>query len=157
MELLQGYEFEPGQSDWDEIGPGAASVLMDISSDSGQIKIVRARALLALRFFPLAEVKVFIVDLLSMDGQDEMLVRKGLHSLASGFGKSSLDDIAAFLDHKNPGVREAAARAVGKIVSWKSLKLLKQRAKVEENETVLEVVKDQIRNLKQKLKKKSNE
>ena len=157
LELLKGYEYEPGKSDWDEIGPEAASVLMDIASDSGQIKIVRARALLALGFFPQDKVRIFIVDLLSLDEQDEMLVRKGLYALASGFGKDSLGDFALFMGHANDDVREAAARAVGKIVSWKSLKLLKKRVKVEKNERVLEVVKDQIRNLKQKLKKKSNE
>jgi hypothetical protein len=157
LELLKGYEFEPGQSDWDEIGPEAASALMDIASDTDQIKIVRARALAALRFFPQTKVRTFIVDLLSMDEQDEMLLRKGLYALASGFGKDSLDDIALFLGHANADVREAAARAVGKIVSWKSLKLLKKRAKVEKNGMVLEVVKDQIKNLKQKLKKKVDE
>jgi len=157
LKLLKGYEYEPGQSEWDEIGPEAASVLMDIASDPQQVKILRARALLALSYFPLAKVRVFMVELVSMEGQDEMVVRKGLYSLASAFGKNSLDDVAAFLGHENPDVREAAARAVGKIVSWKSLKLLKQRAKVEENAMVLEVVRDLIKNLKQKLKKKTNE
>lgn len=156
LELLQGYEFEPGQSEWDEIGPEAAPVLMDIASDSQQVKILRARALLALKFFPVAKVRAFMVELISMEGQDEMLVRKGLYALASAFGKNSLDDIAPFLGHENPDVREAAARAVGKVLSWKSLKILKARAKVEENEMVLDVLKAQIKNLKQKLKKKSN-
>jgi len=157
LELLQGYELEPGQSEWDEIGPEAAPVLMDIASDSQQVKILRARALLALKFFPVDKVMTFMVDLISMEGQDEMVVRKGLYALASAFGKNSLDHIAPFLGHENPDVREAAARAVGKVLSWKSLKLLKQRAKVEDNAMVLDVLKAQIKSLKQKLKKKSNE
>jgi hypothetical protein len=151
--LLSGYEYEASKADFDAVGPEAPAVLMQVASDAGLVKIIRARALLALRYYPGEKTKAFILGVVSAQGQDEMLVRKGLHALAAGFGKNALDDLAPFLEHENPDVREAAARAVGGIACKKALKLLTRRLAVEKNAMVLTVLKEQIAGLKKKIKK----
>ncbi|MFH1436928.1 MAG: HEAT repeat domain-containing protein [Pseudomonadota bacterium] len=156
LDLLTGYEFTADKQDWDEIGQGARDILMEVFLDTGQKKIVRARAIMALRFFPDEAVKQFLLGILYKEDQDEKFLRKGLYSLSSGFGKEVLEDLATFLSHDNPDVREAAARSMGKIAGKKSLNHLKKRLKAENNEMVKKVIRQMIDSLKSELKKKND-
>ena len=156
LDLLTGYEFVADKQDWDEIGQGAGDILMEVFLDTGQPKIVRARAIMALRFFPDEAVKQFLLGILYKEDQDEKFLRKGLYALSRGFGKEVLGDIQKFLSHGNPDVREAAARSMGKITSRKSLNHLKKRLKVEKNDMVKKVIKQMIDSLKSELKKKND-
>ena len=156
LDLLTGYEFTADKQDWDAIGQGARDILMEVYLDTEQKKIVRARAIMALRYFSDEAVKQFLLGILYKEDQDEKFLRKGLYSLSSGFGKEVLKDLAIFLSHDNPDVREAAARSVGKIATKKSLNHLKKRLKAEKNEMVKMVIRQMIDNLKSKLKKKND-
>jgi hypothetical protein len=153
LELLTGYEHVPGKDDWDQIGQDAEAILIEIVNDSQLLKIIRARAIFALRYFPDETCRKFLLAFVFMDKQDEMFVRKGLYSLSHAFGKGVLGDISLFLGHENPDVREASVRAMGKIVCRKSLKLLKKQLKIEKNEMVREVLKKEIEHLKSLMKK----
>lgn len=153
--LLMGYEYCPTKEDWEQIGPEAGFFLMEIASETGRPKIIRARAVLALRFFPGKETLEFITGLIGDDEQDEMIVRKGLYSLSRGFGKEALNEILGFLDHENPDIREAAVRAAAGVVCKKSLAALKRRLKVEKNEMVRKVLRDKIKDLQARLKKEN--
>lgn len=154
--LLSGYEYEAGQEEWNEVGPDAKLILMEITGDTGQKKIIKARAILALAYFPDNETRQFLLNLVSDEKQDEKFIRKGLYALSSGFGKAVLADLGGFLSHENPDIRDASVRAISKIVCKKSLKLLKKRLKVEKNEMVREVLKKKIKYLKNRLKKKND-
>jgi hypothetical protein len=156
LELLMSYDTEPGKADWDQVGSDAGDILIEIASDAGRPKIVRARAILALSWFPGKKTREFLLGVVFTQDQDEMLVRKGLYALAGAFGESVVGDVGVFLDHENPDIREASARALGKIASKKALKLLRKRLKVEESEMVRAVLKKEITNLKEKLKKKND-
>jgi len=154
LELLMAYDIEPQKVDFDEVSSDAKSILMKVASDTGRPPVVRARAILALGYYPSSETKNFLKATVFTQGQNEMLIRKGIYALARGFGSSVCEDIGSFLFHSNPDIRETAVRALGILGSNKARKMLIRRLKEENNKMVKNAIQEVLKKFKNQSVKK---
>ena len=142
--LLKGFESVPTQAEWLALGPGTAEVLLEIANDTSERDMIRARAIIALGYFPSDHSTETLKILLASETNSEFLRRKAVRALATSLGDASLTTIAPYVEHKSVHMRESAIRAVASVKSPQAKALLESRLKIEESTLLREVLQDSI-------------
>ncbi|MBX3269563.1 MAG: HEAT repeat domain-containing protein [Sandaracinaceae bacterium] len=114
-QMLSGIEHTPSDADWRRLGDGALPVLIELYQDTREPPYVRLRAVGATGAFPRAAVRTFLLAVARAPGQNDLLVREAVVTLARAFGPAAIDDLAPFLAHDEVVVRDGAVRALGRI------------------------------------------
>ncbi len=139
--MLSGYETFPNAEQWQALEPEAADELMTIATDVKQWPLRRARAVLALAYFPTKPVLQFLSDLFTReDPIAPMLRRKAIQALATGFPKEAVSVIKPNLQSTDFYLREVTIDALLQIRSPQAMGVLKQHRQVESNELILEKI-----------------
>lgn len=143
--MLSGIEDTPTEADWRRLGDGALPVLIDVYTDRTAPGFVRLRAVGATAAFPRAATRTFLLAVANAEGQSDLFVREAVNALARGFGQAASGDVAGFLGHEAPVVREAAARALGRIGGADATRALQQRLGDERDVVVRESIQRALR------------
>ena len=143
--MLSGVEDVPSDADWQRLGDGTLSVLIDLYNGRDEAPYVRLRAVGATAAFPRAASRTFLLAVARADGQSDLFVREAIVALARGFGRDASADLSPFLDHAEPVVREAAARALGRIGGRVASSALSARLRVERDAVVREAIEAALR------------
>ncbi len=136
--MLSGVEHVPSDEAWRRVGESALPILMELYGDRSQPIFLRLRALAATAAFVRIETCRFLLGAARERGQRDLLVREAVLALARAFGADARDDVASFLSHREPIVREAAAHALVRIGG--SEHALSARLAVETDRVVREVL-----------------
>lgn len=128
---LSGFEETPGAATWHALGPRTLGVLIDLYEDASVPPYVRLRVVHAVSFYPSAATRTFLRAVASAPRQSDLFVRQALLSLARAFGPRAVDDVAPYLEHAEPVVREGAVRALGRIGTPEAREALRRRLPVE--------------------------
>ena len=144
-EMLSGIEDAPTDADWRRLGDGVLPVLIDLGDDTSQPPYVRLRAVGATGAFPRAAVRTFLLAVARVEGQSDLLVREAVVTLARAFGGAAIEDLAPFLGHDEAVVRDAAARSLGTIGGAAATRALRQRLRVERDDTVRRTIERALR------------
>jgi HEAT repeat protein len=134
--MLSGIEDTPSDEDWRRIGEGALPRLIELYTDEGEAPFVRLRAVSATAAFPSGATRTFLLAVARADGQSDLFVREAVNALARGFGRRALDDVASFLEHGEPLVREAAVRSLARIGGDPATRALRARLPAEHDPAV---------------------
>ncbi len=134
--MLSAFEGGPSAEAWQALGPETLAVLEQLYDDEGQPPFVRLRAVQAAGHFPSDASRAFLKRVASESGQNDLLVRAALRTLARAFGSRALADIEPFLTHRTATVREGAVLALGSIESRRARALLEARLDRERDATV---------------------
>ena len=143
--MLSGIEDTPTEADWQRLGDGALPVLIDLYNDHTAPGFVRLRAIGATAAFPRAATRTFLLAVANADGQSDLFVREAVNALARGFGQAASADVARFLGHEAPVVREAAARALGRVGGTDATRALRLRLGSERDVVVRESIQRALR------------
>lgn len=135
-QLLSGIEDTPSAEDWRRIGDGALPILIALYQDVDEPAYVRLRAVGATAAFPRRAVRTFLLGVARLEGQGDLYVREALFALARGFGRDAVQEVASFLAHDEPTVREGAALALGRIGGRAAEAALRARLRVERDRLV---------------------
>jgi hypothetical protein len=138
--MLSGIEDVPTDADWRRLGEQVLPVLMDLYADVQEAPFVRLRALGATAAFPRPSTRAFLLGVARVDGQSDLVIREALLALARGFGRDAGRDLAGYLGHAEPVVREAAAIALGRVGGAEAQRHLSQRLPVERDVAVREAI-----------------
>ena len=144
-ELLSGIESVPTDADWRRLGDGALPVLIDLFNRPTEAPYVRLRALGATGAFPRPAVRTFLLAAARADNQSDLLIREAVVTLARAFGAASVSDIAPFLSHREVVVRDATARALGRIGGARALRVLRSRLALERDAGVRSSIEGALR------------
>jgi len=143
--MLSGIEDTPTETDWRRLGDGALPVLIDLYTDRTAPGFVRLRAVGATAAFPRAATRTFLLAVANAEGQSDLFVREAVNALARGFGQAASADVARFLGHRAPVVREAAARALGRMGGDGATRALRLRLGDESDVVVRESIQRALR------------
>lgn len=130
-ELLSGIEDTPSDTDWHRIGERVLPILMELANDANEPPFIRWRAVGATAAFPRPAVRTFLVALGRVDGQDDLMLAQVVNALGRGFGDGALQELDRYLRHREPVVREAAARQLGRLQSQRAQTALRAQLRVE--------------------------
>lgn len=144
-QMLSGVEDVPSDEDWRRLGDGVIPVLIDLYGDADQPPYVRLRAVGAVAAFPRPAVRTFLLAVTRVEGQSDLFIREAVMALARGFGAAASADVSPFLGHDEPVVREAAARALGRIGDAGATRALRARLTVERDSTVRATIEAALR------------
>lgn len=144
-ELLSGIEHTPSDADWQRIGEGALPILIELSQSPSEAPYVRLRAVGATGAFPRPAVRTFLLAVARVEGQSDLMVREAVVTLARAFGASAVADVAPFLAHEEPVVREATARALGRIRTPAAASALRARLPEERDGVVRDAIQTALR------------
>ena len=108
-QMLSGIEDVPSARDWQRLGPDVLPVLMALYQDADEPNYVRLRAVGATAAFDRPAVRTFLLAVATVEGQRDLFVREAVLGLGRAFGAAAVRDVAPFLDHAEPIVREGAA------------------------------------------------
>jgi len=134
--MLSAFEGGPSPEAWEALGPETLVVLEQLYDDEGQQPFVRLRAVQAAGHYPTEASRAFLKRVATQEGQNDLLIRAALRTMARAFGHSALADIRPFLDHRATAVREGAVLALGALTTPRARALLEARLDVERNEAV---------------------
>lgn len=134
--MLSAFEGGPSAEQWQALGPETLEVLEQLYDDAGQPPFVRLRAVQAAGHFPSEASRSFLKRVATAEGQNDLLIRAALRTMARAFGGATLADIRPFLSHREVTVREGAVLALGAIESPRARALLQARLDVERDATV---------------------
>jgi len=134
--MLSAFEGGPSAEAWQALGPETLTVLEQLYDDEGQQPFVRLRAVQAAGHFPSDTSRAFLKRVATESGQNDLLVRAALRTMARAFGSSALADIRPFLTHRTATIREGAVLALGTIESPRVRPLLEARLDRERDATV---------------------
>lgn len=138
--MLSGIEDTPTDADWQRVGERALPILIELYNDADEAPFVRMRAVGASAAFPRPATRTFLLAVARAEGQSDLFVREALLALARGFGRGAVNDVAPFLAHAEPVVREAAARALGRVGGPEAQRHLSARLSVERDDVVREAL-----------------
>jgi HEAT repeat protein len=145
VQMLSGIEDVPTDEAWRRLGDGAIPVLVDLYADRSAPPYVRLRAVGAVGAFPRPATRTFLLAVANAEGQSDLFVREAVNSLARAFGRNAIRDLAPFLSHAEPVVREATARALGRIGGADAQRLLRARLGTERDAVVREAIELAVR------------
>lgn len=134
--MLSGIEHTPTEADWRRIGAGALPLLIDLYADRSEPAFVRLRAIGATAAFPGPATRTFLLAVARAEGQSDLFIREAVNALARAFGSRASADVAPFLEHDEPVVRDAAARALGRIGGRDATRALRARLHAERDAVV---------------------
>lgn len=131
--LLSGYEFVPKAADWARAGTPdqVATALIKLASAKGSPLARTHRALASLAQVPTPEVRAFLLERAADKALQPRTRGRALMALGAGFKDAAAQDIAPYLVHEAPRLREDAVRALRPMASTAVEALLKQRAAAE--------------------------
>lgn len=112
--LLTGFEHVPTDAEWQRLGDGVLRHLIALYDDPSQPAYVRLRAVGATGAFPVPATRTFLLAVTRAPRQSDLLTREAVRALGRGFGARAQRELAGFLTHDSPLVREVAARALGR-------------------------------------------
>ncbi len=137
VDMLSGMDSAPAAEQWLALGPAAEAELGAIASDRAMLPTQRANALVALSNFPSEEARGVILATLATPGEQALLRRKAVLSLATGWGASALPQLAPVLADTDPQVRAATVRAIAGLPNGAGAETLRARLTVETDAHVL--------------------
>lgn len=143
--MLSGIEEVPTDADWRRLGDATLPVLIELYTDRSEAPYVRLRAVGATGAFPREATRTFLLAVANAEGQSDLFVREAVHALARAFGPRAVGDVRGFLGHPEPVVREAAARALGRIGGAEATQALRARLGVERDAVVRESIETALR------------
>jgi len=120
------------------LGPGVADELLSIVDDSALPRTTRARALHSLGWFPSPATRGVLVA--ALDGSDSFMARKAAYALGTGWGEAAVPDLKRALASDDQRLRDATARALGKVGGDAADAALSERLAVEEEASVRESI-----------------
>jgi HEAT repeat protein len=138
--MLSGIEDLPSDDDWRRTGDAALPILMEIYNDLREPGFVRIRAIGASGAFPREATRTFLLAVARAEGQSDLFVREAVNAMARAFGRNAVSDLGPYLSHREPVVREATARAFGRIGGPDATRLLRARLSAERDEVVREAI-----------------
>jgi len=147
MGLLRAYERQPTADDFTRLGPGARDALIEVALDEAEPPLVRGRAAYALGWFPDDVSKRALLELLAHPDLSDLILRRAIDGLATGFGRDAVSAIAPYLDDERTAVRETAAAALGRVGGPAALRALRRRAGRETDDVVRETLEREIRRI----------
>jgi HEAT repeat protein len=145
--LLRAIEYQPTADDFVKLGDGVRDALVAVALDEAEVPLVRGRAAYALGWFPDATSRRTLDGLLARPELSDLILRRAIDGLATGFGQDAVSSIAPFLDDERTAVRETAAAALGRIGGSKALRALRRRVDREPNDVVRATVEQEIRRI----------
>lgn len=143
--MLSGIEDTPSRAEWQRMGEGALPILIELYTDRSQPGFVRLRAVGAAAAFPRTATRTFLLAVARAEGQSDLFVREAVNGLARAFGRDASPEVASFLDHRAPVVREAAARALGRVGGPNAVRALRVRLSAERDVVVRESIQRALR------------
>ncbi|MEO0326177.1 MAG: HEAT repeat domain-containing protein [Myxococcota bacterium] len=128
--MLSGYESVPSLAEWRRLGPETLRVLVALYEAPDTAPYVRLRAVAATAAFPTTATRTFLLRVASGASSD-LIAREAVLTLGRAFGDGARGELAPFLSHRLPLIREAAARALGRIGTPGCRALLEVRLETE--------------------------
>jgi len=113
--MLSTIEEGPGADAWRRLGPETLGVLVDLYGDGAQPRFVRRRAVAAAAYFPGPAAKTFLLAVARAPGQHDLTARTAILALGRAFGHRVVPELAGFLSHADPDVREGAVIALVRV------------------------------------------
>lgn len=147
MGLLRAYEYQATADDFAKLGEGTRDALIAVALDEAEAPLVRGRAAFALGWFPDETSRRTLTGLLARPELSDLILRRALDGLATGFGEDAVSTIAPYLDDERTAVRETAAGALGRIGGAKALRALRRRVDREPDEVVRGALEREIRRI----------
>ncbi|MBN1774752.1 MAG: HEAT repeat domain-containing protein [Deltaproteobacteria bacterium] len=147
MGLLRSYEYQPTADDFVQLGDGARDALVEVALDEAEQPLIRGRAAYALGWFPDEVSRRTLTGLLARPELSDLILRRAIDGLATGFGEDAVSCIAPYLDDERTAVRETAAAALGRIGGAKALRALRRRVARETNDVVRGAFEEAIRRI----------
>ena len=130
--LLSGYEHVPTTADWQRIGPPeAVAQRLTALASSGDHAFERSRALSSLGHFRLPAVASFLKAQAYDVALDVRWRGKALIAWAFQGKEAVAPQVASFLTHKNPRLREDAVRGLRNLAAKSVAAVLTARAQTE--------------------------
>lgn len=114
-QMLSGVEHVPSDRDWRRLGADVLPILMGLYQDVDEPAYVRLRAVGATAAFSRPAVRTFLLAVARLEGQGDLYVREAVMALGRAFGSSAVGDVAPFLEHSEPIVREGAATVLVRV------------------------------------------
>ena len=142
--MLSGYESVPSLVEWRRLGPGTLAVLVALFEAPETPPYVRLRAVAATAAFPSDVARAFLLRV-ARSATSDLIAREALLTLGRAFGEGVRGELAPFLAHRVPLLREAAARALGRIGSPACRALLEARLETEGHPAVREAMSRALR------------
>jgi len=138
LAALGGVEDVPTAADLQGLGDNVPAELLEIAQDSSLSHTTRARAVIALGWFPNEPSRSWLVG--TLGGGDGILARKAAFALATGWGDEAVPLLQPALAADDVQLRLAAVRALGRVDSVRARASLDQRLAVETNATVQDTI-----------------
>ncbi|MEM9194512.1 MAG: HEAT repeat domain-containing protein [Myxococcota bacterium] len=113
--LLSGYEFVPTAEQIQSLGHEALPLLIELANDGAEPPFVRLRAVRLTAAFPTPATRTFLLAMVRAPNQSDLMMRQAVLALGQAFGERCIPDVAPFLSHRDPVVREAAVRALSRV------------------------------------------
>jgi len=120
------------------LGPGVADELVSMVDDDALPRTTRARALHSLGWFPSPATRGVLVA--ALNGSDSFMARKAAYALGTGWGEAAVPELKGALASDDQRLRDASARALGKIGGSAADAALSERLAVEEAASVRESI-----------------
>ncbi len=130
---FSGFEHVPDKAELLALAPAdqLTPALWGLWQDASTRQIIRANALLSLRFFPSSQVQAWFEQLLADPATPPTVRRPLAKAYGFAFGVGALAMLGQQLDHAEPHTRDSAARALGAIADPRARALLEKRLAVE--------------------------
>ncbi|MEM1418533.1 MAG: HEAT repeat domain-containing protein [Myxococcota bacterium] len=112
--MLSGYESVPTLAEWRRLGPAVLPVLIRLYEARETAPYVRLRAIAATAAFPTELTRTFLRTV-AQTATSDLIAREAVLTLGRAFADGIAEDVAPFLQHDAPVVREAAARTLGRV------------------------------------------
>lgn len=138
--MLSGIEDVPSEAHWRALGEGVVPILFELANDPSEPPYVRLRAVGATASFPSPATRAFLVAVTRVQGQTDLMIAEAVRALGRRFGPAALRDVTPLLAHREPLVREAAARALAGMRTPAARSALQERLRVERDLAVREAL-----------------
>lgn len=142
--LLSGYERVPTEEDWKRLGPDALGVLEQIYNDPAALPSRRTRAVASMAQVDNPEAVSRLKAIVGDSAADPQYRSTAALALAYRTGEKSLPEVQPLLDHQDPRLRDAAARALGRVGTEDARKFLEERLGKEEDPAVREAIQQSL-------------
>ncbi|MBI3185838.1 MAG: HEAT repeat domain-containing protein [Myxococcales bacterium] len=144
LALISGYERVPTEEEFKELGPGALAVLDELYADASQLPTTRTRAVASMALVDNPEAEKRLQDLVADPKVDVQYRSTAVAALAHRAGEKALSTLAPLLESEEPRMRDAAARALGRIGTAEARKTLEERLGKEQDAAVREAIQQSL-------------
>ncbi|NOY25300.1 MAG: HEAT repeat domain-containing protein [Oligoflexia bacterium] len=134
----------PTAQDLQGLGDGVGAELLEMALDPSLTHTQRARATVALGWFPTDASLATLGSLLA--GSDDLLARKAAFALATGWADHAVPLLTTALASDSVQLRMATTRALGSLRSDSAKAALSHRLDAETNSAVQDLIRAQLTN-----------